>query len=321
MPAVIAHKQMAMRVWTRLKQMDISRGNLDAFLLGAQGPDLFFFHRILPWERGISYVHEGVRMHKMSPARLFAGFRDRMLEAEGKERAIMRGYVQGFFCHYALDRTAHPFVGYWQQVLRQERPAYGKADHTYHFCIESALDTWILRRETGRLPRDFPLLKVLPGDDPAVDRAIGQLYAPLFSRWFGVEARPEHLAKAPQDMRQILWLITDRAGWRRQALRPVEWVSRRGHFASCLLRPQTVEDWDYANEAHRPWHNLDDPSLVSTDGFWELMETATAEAAEMIAGFDQALAHRRSLLEITGDRGFASNLPGVYPDRPGGTTG
>lgn len=52
LPALITHYQFALRVLARLKQAGKPPADRDAFLLGAQGRDLFFFHRVLPWEAG-----------------------------------------------------------------------------------------------------------------------------------------------------------------------------------------------------------------------------------------------------------------------------
>lgn len=314
MPALITHYEFALRVFSRLKQRGAPAAEPGAGLLGAQGPDLFFFHRILPWEPGTSYVHQGVKMHKLSPAEIFEGFREVLNLASGPERERMQGYIEGFFCHYALDRTAHPFVRYWQQELRRERPKYGTSDHTYHFRIESALDTLMLRRESGRLIQDFKLAGVLPKEE-AVSLAIGRLYHPLFKRWFGIEAPSEHLAKAPADMRRILRLMTDRRQLRQKLLlRPIEAVGRHGHFATSLMRPADASDWDYANEAHRPWHNPADPLLTSRASFYDLYELAAAEAQDMILAFREALPAGASMTDITQDRGFSSDLPGIYGD-------
>lgn len=90
-------------------------------------------------------------------------------------------------------------------------------------------------------------------------------------------------------MRRVLRLMTDRSGLRsRWILRPVEAVSGRAHFASALLRPADTSDWDYANEAHRLWHNPDDPQLTSTDSFFDLYELARGGGG----GYDYRLPRR-----------------------------
>ncbi len=314
MPALITHALFAQQVFSRLQREGAPVADREAAMIGAQGPDLFFFHRILPWEPGKSLAREGSRMHKLSPARLFEGFRAVLAATRGEEYDHMKGYIEGFFCHYALDRTAHPFVLYWQEVLAREEPAYGRGSHAYHFRIESALDTIMLRRETGRRIQDFRLSSALPHENAAVDMAIGHLFEPLLPRWFGTQGADASLiAKAPGDMRRVARLITDRHQLRRKwIVRPVEAICRQGHFLSSLLRPETTNDWDYANEAHKAWHNPADPAFVSTDSFYDLYALAAAEARDMIAAFRAALPTGQPMKEITQDRGFSSDLPGVY---------
>lgn len=87
---------------------------------------------------------------------------------------------------------------------------------------------------------------------------------------------------------------------------------RQGHILTSLLRPVHADDWDYANEEHRRWSNPFDSSYSSHDGFFDIYDLAAAEAADMIRAFHEALPAGRSMLEITQDRGFGSDLPGVY---------
>lgn len=315
MPALVTHYLFAQRVFSKLKKAGHPVEDVDTALIGAQGPDIFFFHRVLPWETGKSYARQGSRLHKLSPAKLFEAFRTG-INREAAQKAVALSYVEGFFCHYALDRAVHPFVYYWQKVLAREDPSYGSIPNQYHFRIESALDTIVLRRETGRLIRDFPLNSVLPkrGDH---DLVIGRLYLPIFQRMLNTpDATVQHIALAPGDMRQGTTLLTDRTLLKQKALiRPLEKLVHKGAFASSLMRPEDTSDWDYANESHAQWVNPFDEAYVSTDSFFELYDLAACEAADMILEFQNALPAGKSMMDITQDRGFASDLPGVYEDR------
>ena len=314
MPAMVTHYLFERRVAAILKKEGHPVADRELAEIGAQGPDIFFFHRVMPWQRGVSHVPEGKKLHKISPARLFEGFREVINRTEEPDRTRMIGYVQGFFCHYALDRAAHPFVLYWQDRLAKEQPDYGTTPNQYHFRIESALDTLTLRRETGRLMKDFNLTTVLPPDTDGRQIVVGRLFKPLFDHLLGtVDAQVKNISLAPADMRQALFFMTDRAMLRQKLLlRPVERLSRHGHFASSLMRPLDTGDWDYGNEAHREWHNPFDASYTSRDSFADLYDLAAAEAADMIRAFVQALPEGISMREITQDRGFSSDLPGIY---------
>lgn len=313
MPAMVTHYLFTHRVFYRLKRRGIPVADQRAALIGTQGPDIFFFHRVMPWQSGVSYAREGGRLHHMSPARLFETFRSVLnAERDPKRREQMLGYVEGFFCHYALDRAAHPYVFWFQEVLRQDQPHYGRKSWQYHFHIESALDNLVLQRDTGRRIRDFHLSTVLPPDGEGLYAAVGRLYQPVFRLLLKVPAEAERLALAPGDMRRAMSLMTDRSALRQALLRPVEVLSGQGHFATSLLRPLDVSDWDYANEARREWKNPFDEAYVSRDSFFELYDRAADEAADMIAAFREALPQGKSMVEITQDRGFPSDLPGIY---------
>lgn len=315
MPAMVTHYQFALRVFSRLKKAGIEVADRDTALIGAQGPDIFYFHRIFPWEFGESYATVGQRLHKISPARLFEGFRAVLSAGLGQYDAML-SYVEGFFCHYALDRAAHPYILWAQKRLQKEDPSYCRIPGAYHYRIESALDTIILRRETGRLISGFKLAEVLPKDRDGSYQTIGELYQPLLRRLFGMNAPAKHLALAPGDMRQALFLITDRSTMRQKLLlRPLEIVSLQGHIATSLFRSNQTDDWDYANEAHVPWYNPFDREYTSTDSFFDIYSLAVAEASDMILEFLDALPSGKSMQEITQDRGFASDLPGVYEEK------
>lgn len=48
MPASVTHYLFAERVLNKLKQTGAAVTDRDAALIGAQGPDVFFFHRVMP---------------------------------------------------------------------------------------------------------------------------------------------------------------------------------------------------------------------------------------------------------------------------------
>lgn len=111
----------------------------------------------------------------------------------------------------------------------------------------------MLRRDTGRRVEDYPLQTILPRDDGSLYLTIGRLFVPVFLQLWGLSAPAERLALAPGDMRRVLFFLTDRSAVKQTLLRPLEWVSGQGHFATSLFRPLDVSDWDYANEEKKEW--------------------------------------------------------------------
>ena len=321
MPSLVTHHLFAARVLAKLKKNGIQVNQPDAAYIGAQGPDIFFFHRALPWQLGDSLTMVGSRLHRSSPARLLECFRA-ALNTEAtqnpNEYDTMLSYCIGFFCHYAIDRTAHPYVIWAQSLLKQQEPAYGTSSKEYHYRIESALDTILLRRETGRLMSGFFLPNALPKDKNNLYFTIGRFYQMVLLRMYGLHFTADNLALAPGDMRHTLHFLNDPSTLRQKLiLRSYEKVFNKGHQATSLLRPAETDDWDYANKAHAEWRNPFDTKYSSTDSFFDLYEYAASEAADMITEFLHALPCGKSMQEITQDRGFSSDLPGVYEERAG----
>ncbi|MGI6265078.1 MAG: hypothetical protein ACOYJY_06410 [Acutalibacteraceae bacterium] len=300
MPAVIAHALFARQVLSRCERRGVPVYDRDMALIGAQGPDVFFFHRAFPWEIGKMNFHAGQELHHRHPAAVTDALRQ-SVRRETVAPDFARGYLQGFLCHYALDRTAHPFILAWQKRLRRDRPGYARSDSAYHFCLESALDTLSLRRFTGRRIGDFSLTGLIPPDRQGRYAAFARLYRPVFWQILDRPVSERYLALAPGDMRQALFWMTDKRGCRAAVLRGGQRLLGTGAVATSLLRPQTADDWDYANLSHRRWQDPFDPTHTHTADFFALWEKAADEAIELIAAL---LETDRPTAAVVGNRDF-----------------
>ena len=308
MPAVIAHWVMEKRVRSALRARGVALPDAALMQIGAQGPDVFYFHRAFPWEPGRTFAAHGLRLHQVSPRALLRACGEAKL-AHPERAAAFDALTAGLLCHYALDRSAHPFVLYWQRVLQTEQPHYAHRPNFYHYRVESALDVLSLRRETGRDIKGFPLTATLPCD-PKAAAPFGAFYAFLFDRMLGVSVSEASVSLAVRDMRHALWLMNDpHERKQRWVLYPLESALGIGHMATSLLRPADVSDWDYGNGAHRPWHNLFTGDGESTASYADLFDRSVTDAADLIEAF---LRDPEAAAALSGDRGFASDRPGIY---------
>lgn len=307
MPACITHNLFAKEVGRLCRKQGIPTHDPAMMALGSQGPDVFFFHRAFPWQRGERGFKAGIAMHHASPAKLLSVLYHRAV-AETVDPDLMRGYVNGFLCHYVLDRMAHPFVLYWQEELQKQRPQYGHTPSQYHFCIESALDTRTLRRQMGRLISDYDLTSLVPVDDGRRYDAFARLYLPVFGQVLGQwDVTPERLKQAPGDMWEAMFWMTDRYGSRQAILRAGERLFSTGAIATSLLRPLRIDDWDYANESHASWHPPTRPEETTTASFDDLWDAAAKDAVAMIDGFWQTDGSETAMAELTGNIDFSGN--------------
>ena len=307
MPAIITHALFADHILSALRNAnlpanpsaDTLAADVDALHIGSQGPDIFYFHRVFPWQRGRSFARVGLRLHDCHPAALLTAFKRYAIESP----PFIENYIQGFICHYALDCAVHPFVYAQQKTLQRLDPRYAPRANPYHYRVESALDTLCLQRFTGLQIKDCRLQSAMPARDEKRDLAIGQLYAPLLADVLQLpDIDPALLAKAPGDMRHALFWMTDRYLRRtRLIFRPMEILSFQGHFLSSLIRPQSADDWDYANLEGREW------APGHRENFFELFAQAQQNGLRIIAAYAAAPADFDAMRAIVGNLGFDGN--------------
>ena len=280
MPAAIAHFLHAERVLEELNRQGFTiPTSRDAFLWGAQGPDFLYCHRFLPWQRGQSLKEYAERLHHEQPSRVFGALRDCFEYAKNPDPVL--AYIDGFLCHYSLDRTCHPFVHFGSHALLAENP--GQDEEVLHNRMESALDTIVLRYERADLPTDFNLKRTVPGN-PEVQEQIAELYADFLKRLFGLENAGDALLQSTKDCRLIYGLLNDRTGLKKLF---AERLERKGRQAvSSHIRPLSEgADWDYANAQKNEWRWPAESGTPCSDSFFDLYERSVRESVRLIQGF------------------------------------
>ena len=288
MPACITHYHFAKSVLEALPaQKDL---NLPAFLWGAQGPDFLFCHRYLPVMRGESIQAYAGRLHGENPVKTLGAARDFCKEHEDP---AYRSYVFGLFCHYALDSVAHPYINYLAAQMQAERPV--ETITTMHGEVEGALDAITLRRETGKLPSEFPLRLCFPKNEP-VQRRIAKLYRYMILQVFGEEVAEDALYQAAKDATLIFTLMTDRTGLKKRLFDMIE--RGKKHTISSHIVPITEdEEIDYANVREGTW--TADDGTESEKSFFALWDDAKELAVSLISGFPDC-----DLKELTHEKPF-----------------
>ena len=83
MPAVVSHYLLAERIYNVLLEFQPQLA-LDhtAFIWGASGPDIFFLHRVMPYQKGRSLKEYGSKIHSMNASKIV---NEALLEAKRQE--------------------------------------------------------------------------------------------------------------------------------------------------------------------------------------------------------------------------------------------
>ena len=113
MPALYAHYRFGARVSRCLDGdlKDIVKKYHAQFVIGLQGPDLFFFYR--PWS--LNRVSKyGYHLHSLSAAPFFEHGIS-VVKEKGRDSGEY-AYLLGFLCHFILDSECHPYV---EEMIRE----------------------------------------------------------------------------------------------------------------------------------------------------------------------------------------------------------
>lgn len=244
----------------------IIRSCRDYYDWGCQGPDLWFYHRAIPWKKGQSYKPFGNYMHLNQVEDTFQGMLNALMDAPAEEKDRRFAYFAGFCAHYALDSTAHPYI------------LYKTEHHKYHTLFECDIDSALLIH-LGKSFKEMPLPSMMPPLEPGPIAALHEAAARQMGR-----PLPEGTAReAIMDTVECLKWLYDPHGIKRPLVQAIErLIGRKGAFSVAIYRKTpSKKGIDPLNLAGAPWQA---PWSAQTDSrtFLELLEEASRKAASYI---------------------------------------
>lgn len=274
--------------------------DLPAYYLGAQGPDVFYFFRLVTPRGG----NLGKHLHNREVYRTFSAMCEE-LRGEARENPSALSYALGFVVHYAGDTVFHPFV---YGTMRKLIAAHPKSRIRWHAYIESDIDSYIIRKERGVPVTEY----VSPLREGEID---APALAPFLSRVCaacGLKPFSERLFRRGVH-RYFLFerTFTDRAQRRRKWLFAAENVLFCQHAFSSLCR-RTAEDPRCINAAGEEWANPSDPAFRSCEGADALFARSVREGVRLIGEFLAALGGA-PLPKEDFDKGFLSGVSSALP--------
>ena len=260
MPYLFAHGLCAVKVRGMLDREALPLGRYDElYRWGAQGPDLWFYHR--PLEKKGTLRGFGNRMHAEHVEDTLGAMLEACLAVQGEEREKRFAYFGGFLTHYALDAVAHPYI-----LCRC-------GGHFYHTRFECELDVALLEQE-GTSIRQKRTYDQMP---PVEGRIVALMHEAAARAWG--EPLPEGEAlRAVRQARQGLVILNDPRGWKRGIVRVLETlIGRKGAFSRGIYPTATDPDRDVLNLKKNIWH-IPWSGEERRDTFLELIDAAAGRA-------------------------------------------
>ena len=256
MPAIVTHHIFGEDVVGALPDgMVVGEEELMAFLLGNQGPDpLFARFSTLP-ALALRSHRLGHAMHDRNVAQAMLAVRDGVQYLPQADMRVGRAFALGLLAHYALDRTAHPFVFGQQEALKAALPELADADNEMHAVIESDIDSWILWEKRGATILDRPAETNLMRTE-RIERVAGALFSHVAYSAYGCTLATGEYAGCVRDYELEYRLLDPADRPLVQVAGALERLVRPHSFAQAMShRVCKSHECASANLERREWEN------------------------------------------------------------------
>lgn len=309
MPAFCTHYIFLEETAEFLSKSADFKFNFDAAAIGTQGPDIFFFHRVIPVIMpGIPRNKTGSALHRAKPAAIFDAFRDYCKFSPAKD--IAKSYIYGFIMHYALDRRCHPYVYSFQEKILEKNKHLHKS--SAHNRIEAAMDTYLLSKHMNIIdPSAFNSAGTIT-DDISLIEEISHLLSFVIPRVTDCEISEKEVSQAILDTRAMQKILCDKSGFLKSVCRAVESVFAPiiGYYKfSAMIKPKDLEKAKkYGNINRLTWISPYDDSAVHNESFEDLFELAKNDAKELINGFNKICMGYSNGYEVTHNISFLTGI-------------
>ncbi|MGN0262681.1 MAG: zinc dependent phospholipase C family protein [Eggerthellaceae bacterium] len=309
MPAFITHYSFGKRLLERLGSEINDRRQIDAFLIGNQGPDPLFYSFLSPFI--CRNIHLGSKLHESDPACFFQAWVDYISEcSDSEERKVYAGFLAGMFCHYLLDVNAHPLIDYFQdRICEIEESDFSENDKSVaHMVVEREIDEMMLYVSTGKTVFDFdPAAAMLALDDDSLDKISAAFSAVVFES-MGERMAAECYARSMKNFRWLQGTIKHPRGFKFALAGGVEkLLMPRSRLRAMKLRPVAMERTRYANEGHGAWVNPQ-TGETSTQSLSDLFDVALDQAVEWIPRLLAANVTVQDIEELTCGRDYSGRI-------------
>ncbi len=309
MPDMLAHYLVAEAAAQRDDAGRLVAGAFDAYKVGAQGPDVFFYSRLVRGRRGRPNLAHLTHQHRMAAA--FRSMLSRAAASSAGERSAAFAFVAGYAAHLCLDAEAHPWVLYWTGDITDGADPLAKTEaFRRHGILEASIDVilsrersddtaWLRRQRLLRLPS-------------AQAMTAATLLSGMLSDVFGVTFTPAEGRSAFRAMEWVYTTMSDPRALPTRLLGMVAPAVDKGGVVRTQIYPEAPAPAAARLYAERSrWYYPSLPDEPRTTTFAEILETATAETRRCL-GAIAAVADRDATVDeavaVIGDRSMFTGL-------------
>src|SRR5690554_2790432 len=276
MADIVTHATFALEVVKNIKDIKLRKilnRYRDCYLLGSQGPDIFFFHRFLTYNKKFTYKRLGNQMHE-EKTKAFLMESIKYLKNNYSEK--LHSYLCGFLSHHALDRNVHPYIYH----------VSGASDIKYrgnHLRIERAIDSWfIINIWKEEKPHLFYIHKRILNFN--INK---KLFIPYYNyilhKVYNKDNGGKIFIKSTNNFRKYIKFIYDRWGIKKKLAIFLDKFNRSKIVFETLFYYKNInKDIDYLNLNKKEWQHPVLKNKLSNESFLDLYDKVKIEVTEEI---------------------------------------
>ncbi len=291
MPGFVTHYIFGVNAYKQLDNSQVKkiiRDNRQAYSLGLQGPDLFYY--FMPVSLGLKPNIANI-MHKKKTNEFF-----RQLIASvstltrRQDFEIAFAYIQGFMGHYLLDTNIHPYV-YYRVGTSTSNRTLGE-----HFAIETDIDREVLWKYKKIHQTEFSHASVI-NLSPKQKNVVARILSVALLSAYGINVTTKLIKAAMVSFDIESSLLID-AKTRKHKI--IDFIERRT-IGYNIVSPLLINDIEHAadpcNLQHNRWHNPWDENCSSTSSVFDIMDACVPLYAEYMIKMADALNDAFDIIE------------------------
>ncbi len=277
MPDMMTHAFLALDVMNNLSNKEVIEENKEVFLIGAQGPDPYFYYNFYPWKNSSNIPDFGGIMHSSKTRDFFLTYLE-YLKTNYSDEGL--AFILGWMCHYSLDTNAHPYVFYVTGIY--EGDVETRKYRGNHLALEKGIDSIFLRNKGidsnkyNPAKKTFTLFEIPESVTNILDLTIFKVYQEI-DMGLMYDYGYKHFKKS------INILQHDPRGIKKRLVKILDFFDRKGThvYETLSYYDNVLPNVDYLNLEKKDWKHPTDGE-ISNESFMELYEKAIKKASHMI---------------------------------------
>ena len=270
MPAATTHVEFARDVFNEMDpELQKSITDKQMYFLGSQGPDFFFFSRMMMLPGSLHRY--GVLMHHKNVEEAI-----QFIDRYSADSPALRSYFLGFLTHYALDSTTHPLVN---AFAKKEHEELGTNETEAHFRQEGEIDVYILKQH-GRSFKEYNVYSDLHINEEDA-HLLADMYHQLFLHVYDLDI-PE--SRIYETAWQIHWITKALfpSKLKYNLVKKAEQLTKKPKLISGMMLYDKNTDSKVLNLDHEVWSVPGYPGLTSRSSFPDLYLEAKQKALHLM---------------------------------------